>query len=177
MSGTRPAGKPPKAPDAQPDLLERCIALAVGKHAGQRDREGQPYILHVLRVMLRLPDETGRIAAVLHDLVEDTDVTLADLAAMGVPADAVEAVRLLTHEGGIASDDYLDHVQALAHHRLARTVKRADLLDKLDLARVGRIAPEDVARFERYLAALAILDGAEGGPPPSCPPCLPSGEL
>jgi hypothetical protein len=142
-------------------LLERALALAVAKHAGQRDRHGEPYILHVLRVMLRMPDATCRLAAVLHDIVEDTDVTLADLAAIGVRGEALEAVRLLTIEGKPDREAYLAHVRALAPHRVARTVKRADLLDKLELGRIRQVREEDLARFERYLAALAILDAAE----------------
>jgi hypothetical protein len=139
----------------------------VEKHAGQKDRHGAPYILHVLRVMLRMPDETCRIAAVLHDIVEDTDVTLADLEALGVTGEALEAVRLLTIEGWPDREDYLAHVRSLAGHLVARTVKRADLLDKLELGRIRQVGPEDLPRFDRYLAALAILDGAEAAEPPA----------
>jgi hypothetical protein len=138
----------------------------VEKHAGQRDRHGEPYILHVLRVMLRMPDETCRIAAVLHDIVEDTDVTLADLEALGVAGDALEAVRLLTIEGEPDREGYLAHVAALSGHRVARTVKRADLLDKLELGRIRQVGPDDLARFDRYLAALVILDRAEAAETP-----------
>jgi hypothetical protein len=153
--------------EAPSDLLERAIALAVEKHAGQKDRHGAPYILHVLRVMLRMPDETCRIAAVLHDIVEDTDVTLADLEALGVSGEALEAVRLLTIEGEPDREGYLAHVGTLAGHRAARTVKRADLLDKLELGRIRQVGPEDLPRFDRYLAALAILDEAEAAEPPA----------
>jgi hypothetical protein len=111
--------------------------------------------------MLRMPDETCRIAAVLHDIVEDTDVTLAGLEALGVPGDALEAVRLLIIEGEPDREGYLAHVAALSGHRVARTVKRADLLDKLELGRIRQVDPQDLPRFDRYLAALAILDGAE----------------
>jgi GTP diphosphokinase / guanosine-3',5'-bis(diphosphate) 3'-diphosphatase len=57
-------------------ILERAIALAAERHAGQTDKVGEPYILHVLRVMLQMPDEESRIAAVLHDIVEDTETTV-----------------------------------------------------------------------------------------------------
>lgn len=154
-----------KPADPELTLLERCLALAVEKHAGQKDREGQPYILHVLRVLVRMPDETCRIAAVLHDVVEDSDVTLDDLRRLGVPEEAVEAVRLLTHPGRLSREAYLDHVRALTHHRVARAVKRADLLDKFDLVRMGKVREKDLPRFNRFLEALAILDAAEGGAP------------
>jgi guanosine-3',5'-bis(diphosphate) 3'-pyrophosphohydrolase len=65
--------------------LERAIAIAAEAHAGQLDKADQPYILHPLRVLLRVSSESERIAAVLHDVVEDTPVTLALLAAEGFP--------------------------------------------------------------------------------------------
>jgi len=73
--------------------LERAIAIAAAAHAGQVDKAGQPYILHPLRVMLRVATEHERIAAVLHDVVEDTDVTLHTLAAEGFAPEVIAAVE------------------------------------------------------------------------------------
>jgi hypothetical protein len=143
--------------------LERALALAVERHAGQRDKAGEPYILHPLRIMLRMPDEACRLAAILHDVVEDTATTLAELEALGVAGEALEAVALLTHDPRVP---YLDYVRRLRPHRVARTVKRADLLDNLDMARLPEPTVEDRRRLERYRAALVLLDDGEahGGP-------------
>jgi (p)ppGpp synthase/HD superfamily hydrolase len=79
--------------------LEDAIGLAVYAHRGQRDKSGEPYILHVLRVMLRQEAETARIAAVLHDVLEDTSVTLADLRQAGYSDAVCTALDCLTRRG------------------------------------------------------------------------------
>ena len=78
-------------------LLETAIALAVAGHAGQVDKADQPYILHPLRIMMRMGDETARIVAVLHDLVEDTDATFDDLRKAGFSDRVLDALDHLTH--------------------------------------------------------------------------------
>jgi (p)ppGpp synthase/HD superfamily hydrolase len=80
--------------------LERAIAIAAAAHTGQTDKGGQPYILHPLRVMMRCTTADEQIAAVLHDVVEDSDVTLADLEQEGFPRSVVEAVEALTKRPG-----------------------------------------------------------------------------
>ena len=80
--------------------LERAIQVAVSAHAGQVDKAGQPYILHPLRVMLHVSGLHERISAVLHDVVEDTDLTLEDLAGEGFPDDVIMALEALTKREG-----------------------------------------------------------------------------
>jgi len=80
--------------------LEDAIALALEAHRGQTRPDGTPYVLHPLRVMLALEDEGDRIAAVLHDVVEDSPVTLEELRQRGYAADVVEAVDRLTRREG-----------------------------------------------------------------------------
>lgn len=138
-------------------VLERAIALAAERHAGQVDKAGEPYVLHPLRLMLAMPDEACRIAAVLHDVVEDTPTTLAELEELGVRGEALEAVALLTHDPAVP---YTDYVRRLAGHRVARAVKRADLLDNMDMTRLREPTARDLERLGRYRAALALL--AEG---------------
>lgn len=137
-------------------ILDRAIALALERHAGQHDKAGEAYFFHVVRVMLKMPDDTCRIAAVLHDVVEDTDTTLAELEAIGVRGQALEAVGLLTHDPAVP---YLDYVRRLRSHDVARTVKRADLLDNMNMARLPQPpTAKDLERLEKYRAALALLD-------------------
>jgi GTP diphosphokinase / guanosine-3',5'-bis(diphosphate) 3'-diphosphatase len=80
--------------------LERAIAIASGAHAGQVDKAGQPYILHPLRVMLRIASEAERIAEVLHDVMEDSGVTLELLRAEGFSSEIISAVDALTRRKG-----------------------------------------------------------------------------
>jgi (p)ppGpp synthase/HD superfamily hydrolase len=142
--------------------LERAIEIAAAAHAGQVDRAGQPYILHPLRVMLALRGGDERMAAVLHDLVEDTPWTLEQLAAEGFPAAVVEAVGLLTHQ---ATDEasYLAYVARLAEHPIARAVKAADLRDNLDETRLPSPTERDRVRLAVYRRALGMLEGSTPG--------------
>ena len=138
-------------------LLERAILLAVQAHRGQVDRSGAPYILHPLRVMFRVETENERIAAVLHDVVEDTDWTLDGLRAEGFPEEIVQAVDCLTRREG---ESYDDRVARAAAHPIARRVKLADLEDNMDARRLTRWCEEDAARFERYHRAWRFITGA-----------------
>lgn len=134
--------------------LERAIALAAEAHAGMVDKAGAPYILHPLRVMLRVADERARIAAVLHDVVEDTEWTLERLREEGFDPEVLAAVDALTRRNG---EDYYDFCRRAAQHPIARIVKRADIEDNLDLSRIPDPSPEDHVRIERYRRALDLL--------------------
>jgi (p)ppGpp synthase/HD superfamily hydrolase len=127
--------------------LEDAIALAVEAHRGQTRPDGSPYILHPLRVMLALHDERDRIAGVLHDVVEDTSITLDDLRRRGYDDEVVEAVDRLTRREGEAYDDFVERASA---DRRARRVKLADLADNLDVRTLPEVSPREVARIARY---------------------------
>ena len=92
-------------------MLEKAILIAVNAHLGQRDKAQSPYILHPLRLMFKVSSDVERIAAVLHDIVEDTDWTLEKLAIEGISEEVLEAVDCLTHRDGEPYDDYLLRVQ------------------------------------------------------------------
>ncbi len=134
--------------------LEDAIALAVRAHRGQTDKAGAPYVLHVLRVMLRMPDETAMTAAVLHDVVEDTPHTLDGLRAAGFSEAVVDAVDALTRRGG---ETYEAFVRRAGRNPVARLVKRADLEDNMDLRRIARPTDKDLARLRKYRAAWELL--------------------
>ena len=101
-------------------MLERAIAIAAAAHTGQVDKAGQPYILHPLRVMLRVTSEHERIAAVLHDVVEDTDVSLDRLIAEGFPSEVISAVEALTKRPG---ESRMDSAHRAAANEVSRKVK------------------------------------------------------
>jgi (p)ppGpp synthase/HD superfamily hydrolase len=134
--------------------LERAIVIAAEAHAGQRDKVGETYILHPLRVMLAVRTPEERMAAVLHDVVEDTPWTLDALRAEGFSAEVVEAVDAVTRREG---EDYFDFVARAGTNRVARPVKVADLRDNLDLSRIAAPTERDHERCERYRKALALL--------------------
>ncbi len=134
--------------------LEDAIALAVRAHRGQTDKAGAPYVLHVLRVMLRMPDEGAMTAAALHDVVEDTPHTLDDLRAAGFPEAVVAAVDALTRREG---ETYEAFVRRAGKDPVARLVKRADLEDNMDLRRIARPTEQDLARLRKYRAAWELL--------------------
>jgi len=137
-------------------LLERAIQIAVNAHAGQKGKDGTPYILHPLRLMMKVQTEEEKMIAVLHDVVEDTDVTLADLQREGFPAAVLNAVELLTHD---ADTPYEDYVQQIKTNPLAKTVKLADLEDNSDIRRLSGIEEKDLQRLKKYHRAWLILKG------------------
>lgn len=128
-------------------MLEDAILLAVQSHRGATDKAGNPYILHPLRMMLRLDTDEERMAAVLHDVVEDTTVTLDDLREAGYPPAVVEAVEHLTARSG---ETYEEFIRRAARNPIARRVKLADLEDNMDVRRLGPLTPKDLERLERY---------------------------
>ncbi len=131
------------------EKLERAIQIAVEAHKGQLDKSGKPYVLHPLRVMLRMSTPEQMMAAVLHDVVEDTPWTLDQLREEGFPEEVVEAVDCLSRRNGESYDQF---VERLLPHPLARKVKLADLEDNMDLRRLsGALSANDVERFNKYL--------------------------
>jgi (p)ppGpp synthase/HD superfamily hydrolase len=148
--------------------LERAIAIAADAHAGQVDKAGVPYILHPLRVMLRVGSTAERIAAVLHDVVEDTPWTLEGLAAEGFAPEVLAAVDALTRRAGESYDAFVARAGA---DPVGRAVKLADLAENMDLTRLEAPGARDLARLERYRRAVAQLtDGQPAGRPPVGPP-------
>ncbi|MGZ3147827.1 HD domain-containing protein [Lentzea chajnantorensis] len=136
--------------------LENAITIATEAHEGQVDKSGLPYIGHPLRVMAAVSGEHEQMAAVLHDVVEDTPVTAAGLLARGCPPEVVDAVVALSHLPDEPQEDYLRRVAA---NPLAVTVKRADIGDNLSPARVARLDAATQERLKaKYARALGLLD-------------------
>lgn len=136
-------------------LLEKAIALAVDAHAGQKDKVGQPYILHPLRVMLRVQGEEDRVAAILHDVLEDTATTRKQLADLGVPPTVLEALDCLTKTS--EEEDYDLFIGRVAQNAMAIRVKLADLDDNMDLNRLPNVTARDQRRLAKYKAAQTRL--------------------
>jgi GTP diphosphokinase / guanosine-3',5'-bis(diphosphate) 3'-diphosphatase len=134
--------------------LERAIEIAAKAHSGQVDKAGQPYVLHPLRVMLSVGAVQERMAAVLHDVVEDTSITLSDLAREGFPSEVIAAVEALTKLPG---ESRLDAAHRAAADAIARVVKLADVTDNMDLSRIAKPSEKDVARLKEYEQVRLVL--------------------
>lgn len=137
------------------NTLERAIRIALQVHSGQTDRYGRPYILHPLHVMLQMDSETEMTAAVLHDVIEDSQMTLEDLRSEGFSEEVLAAVELLTHDKN--STPYDDYVRRLKSNHIARKIKLADLRHNMDIRRLKQFQPKDAARLEKYHRAWRIL--------------------
>jgi (p)ppGpp synthase/HD superfamily hydrolase len=131
-------------------LVVAAIRLACDVHERQRDRAGAAYILHPLRVGLRGESLDEMLAGILHDVVEDGDVTLADLRRAGFPPSVVRLVDALSHRDG---ESYEAYIRRASRNPVAARIKLRDLEDNLDLLRYELIHPRDVERFNRYLHA------------------------
>ena len=137
-------------------LTIKAMSIAYDAHHGQRDKSGVPYIFHPLHLAEQMEDEISCCAALLHDVVEDTDITLEQLAKT-FPAEVTEAVRLLTHD---PDTDYFDYVRAIKGNPIAVKVKLADLAHNMDASRFAgvEVPKERIGYFrDKYTKALAIL--------------------
>lgn len=135
-------------------MIDEAIALASRSHAAQKDRAGQPYILHPLRLMLKFKTESEQIVAVLHDVVEDAGITLDELRKLGFSEQVVDAIDCLSKREG---EQYGDFIDRIAVNALARKVKAEDIKDNLDLTRLALVGEADLKRVGKYHAALTYL--------------------
>jgi (p)ppGpp synthase/HD superfamily hydrolase len=140
--------------------IQKAYQIAKKAHAGQKDKAGKDYIYHPMTVASNVgDDETAIIVGLLHDTVEDTDVTMQQLAKEFSP-DVIAALKLLTHD---KTTPYLDYVQKIkdSGNEAARKVKLADLHMNMDLSRFpDGPTPKDKERVQKkYIPALKILEG------------------
>ena len=136
------------------DKTKKAMKLCYEAHKDQVDKTGVPYVFHPFHVAEQMTSEASTIVALLHDVVEDTDYTLDDIANQGFGKEIVEAVALMTHEDDVP---YLDYVARLKDNPIAREVKLADLAHNSDLSRLGEIDEETRQRLEKYEKAKALL--------------------
>lgn len=143
--------------------IERAVKVALAAHTGQTDKGGSPYILHPMAVAFFV-SETVRgeenyedyvTAALLHDVVEDSDYTIQDLADEGFSISVLEALELLTHKDG---EDYFDYVRRIKDNEIARIVKRCDLVNNCNLDRLKTVTDKDRKRYEKYVRAFNMLE-------------------
>lgn len=136
------------------EQLLRATDIAIEAHTGYYDKNGQPYLGHVLRVMSAGQTLREKITGALHDVVEDSDWTLEDLAEEGFYPEILDAVRALTHDDSETYDAYLVRV---AKNSLATRVKMNDLSDNMDVRRFRELDDTAVSRIRKYLKAYKFL--------------------
>lgn len=134
--------------------LERALQIAVQAHAGQKDKSGEAYIFHPIRVMSRCTSPEAKIVGLLHDVVEDTPVTFEELAAEGFSVEVLAALRLLTHDDAVPYADYIEQVKT---NPTATEAKLADLEDNMDIRRLQEVDEKATKRLKKYLAAYRRL--------------------
>ena len=142
-------------------LTIRAMQIAYDAHHGQVDKAGVPYIFHPLHLAEQMEDEISCCAALLHDVVEDTEVTLEQLA-KEFPPEVVEVIALLTHNDNAEynNGDYFDYIRRIRSHPIAKKVKLADIAHNSDQSRcVGSgLTEEQLAHWkQKYQKALEIL--------------------
>ena len=138
------------------ELTNKAMRIAYAAHHGQVDYNGIPYIFHPIHLAEQMDDEISCCAALLHDVVEDTAVSMEDLA-REFPREVMEVLKLLTHADEV---DYFDYVRAIKSNPIAVKVKLADLAHNSDQIRcVGSdLTEEKLAYFrQKYQKARAIL--------------------
>ena len=135
-------------------MIDIALAIAKKAHAGQVDKAGVDYIQHPLYVASQIKTEQEKAVALLHDVLEDSDITAADLLAYGLSNEVVTAVQTLTKKKGQSYQDYLEKVKS---NNLARVVKLADLKHNSDLSRLKTVSNTDYERVKKYKNAIRYL--------------------
>ncbi len=142
------------------NLIEQSLKIALEAHAGQKDKAGWPYVLHPIRMMLKMDSEIGMAAALLHDVLEDSNLTAETLREEGIPPEVVEAVLCLTRQ---ENEPYEDFIERAAKNPIARKVKKADLEDNIDLLRLREIKDRDIERMKKYHIAWNRIKSVPAG--------------
>ena len=137
-------------------LTKKALRLCFDSHKDQVDKTGMPYVFHPFHLAEQMDDEISTVCALLHDIVEDTDTTLEDLASMGFPTEVTDVLTLLTHAPEVP---YMDYVERISTNPIATKVKIADLTHNSDLTRMDPTEIDEYAlkRNEKYKLALALL--------------------
>ena len=136
------------------DMTKKALRLCFDVHKEQVDKSGLPYVFHPFHLAEQMETEETTVVALLHDVVEDSDLTLEDLRQMGFSDTVIAALALLTHDPAV---EYMDYVRAIKDNPIARAVKLADLRHNSDLTRLDTVDEKALARREKYLQAMALL--------------------
>lgn len=135
------------------DLTKKALKISFNAHKDQVDKSGMPYVYHPFHLAEQMDDEYSTCVALLHDFVEDTDMTLDELSEI-FPKEVTDAISMMTHDDSIP---YLDYVREIKNNPIAAKVKLADLKHNSDLTRLDVIDNKALERVEKYKKAISIL--------------------
>lgn len=135
-------------------MISLALKIARLAHRGQVDKAGEDYVQHPIYVASLVESPEAKVVALLHDVVEDSDYTVEDLLAAGLPREVVEAVKILTKQPSESYDEYLSKIKM---NDLARVVKIADLTHNSDLTRLSNVTFKDLERQQKYKRAILQL--------------------
>ena len=137
------------------EQTKKAMKIAYNAHKDQTDKNGIPYIYHPIHLAEQMDDENTICVALLHDVVEDTDITLEELKSEGFHDEVIAALKLLTHDDKVP---YMEYVRAVKENPIATKVKLADLRHNSDLTRLDIVDEKAVKRAEKYKEAINILE-------------------
>ena len=136
------------------EMTKTAMKLCFHAHKDQVDKSGMPYVFHPFHLAEQMSDEETTVVALLHDVVEDTDYTIGDLRALGLPDNVLEAIALMTHDKAVP---YMEYVEKIKKNRIAAVVKRADLIHNSDLSRLDTVDEKALRRVRKYKKAIELL--------------------
>lgn len=136
-------------------MTKVALNLCFEAHRNQRDKNGMPYVFHPFHLAEQMKDEKTTIVALLHDVVEDTDITLDDIRNMGFDDEVVAAIGLMTHASDIP---YMEYVAEIKKNPISKAVKLADLRHNSDTTRLDNITDRDEKRLKKYTEAIQLLE-------------------
>ena len=135
-------------------LTKMALKISFDAHKNQVDKSGMPYVYHPFHLAEQMDDEYTTCVALLHDVVEDTDITLDDLKKEGFPKEVTDAIAIMTHDDDVP---YLEYVAKIKKNPIATSVKLADLKHNSDLTRLDEVDSKALERVEKYRKAIQIL--------------------
>lgn len=137
------------------EMTKKALLLSFNAHKNQVDKSGMPYVYHPFHLAEQMNTEETVTVALLHDVVEDTDYTIEDIAAMGFPRSVTDALTLMTHDKAVA---YMDYVAKIKTNPIAKAVKLADLRHNSDITRLDTVDDKAICRVQKYREAIALLE-------------------
>ena len=135
------------------ELTKKAMKICFEAHKEQTDKAGLPYVFHPFHLAEQMDDEYCTVVALLHDVVEDSEMTLEELA-KEFPKEVIEAIAMMTHDSSV---DYFDYVKEIKKNNIARKVQLADLQHNSDKTRLDVVTEKDEARYQKYIKAIEIL--------------------
>ena len=135
-------------------LIEKSLAIALRAYSGKTDKSGCEYIKHPLRVMAKMDTDEERSVALLHDVIEDSDISAQELYELGIPQHVVDAVVCLTKQ---PKESYQDFIERVKTNKLATKVKLADIEDNINVLRLKSLNNHDIDRIKKYHLAWQFL--------------------